>query len=67
MVAEPKCPACSVQGIQYITSSESAERSKGGDVRFYIAHCTECGHVYGVFTKAAHGASVNLSQFSSRP
>ena len=52
-VAQPKCPACSVQGIEYITSTDSTEQSKGGDTWFNVAHCSECGHVYGVFAKTA--------------
>lgn len=50
-IAEPKCPECKVQGIKYIVSSDSVEASKSGDTWFNIAHCSECGHVYGVFAK----------------
>lgn len=48
---EPKCPSCSIQGTKYIVSKESEEQSRGGDAWFNIAHCSECGHVYGVFAK----------------
>jgi len=52
MKAEPKCPSCDVRGRRYIISSESEARSYIRDAWFHIAHCSECGHVYGIFTKA---------------
>lgn len=51
MTAQPKCPGCGIKGVEYIISVESIEQSKGGDAWFEIAHCTQCGHVYGVFAK----------------
>lgn len=48
---EPKCPDCKIQGLQYIVSSKSDQHSNGGDAWFNIAHCNQCGHVYGVFAK----------------
>jgi uncharacterized Zn finger protein len=53
-MSEPKCPSCEVIGIKYIVSSESDQQSKGGVAWFNIAHCSECGHVYGVFAKTVH-------------
>lgn len=54
MVAEPKCPSCLVQGIQYVIASESQSKTGNGDAWFEIAHCSQCGHVYGVFAKIIH-------------
>ena len=28
--AQPKCPECKVEGVEYISSEESTEHSKGG-------------------------------------
>ena len=56
MKAEPVCPSCQLQGRRYIVSSESEEQSYLGDAWFHIAHCSECGHVYGIFTKAARAS-----------
>ncbi|MDH1697809.1 hypothetical protein N5I05_04480 [Acinetobacter johnsonii] len=50
-IAEPKCPDCRVQGLQFIVSSESKQASKGGDAWFEVVHCSQCGHTYGVFAK----------------
>ena len=50
-VSEPKCPECKIQGKEYIVSVESEQESRGGDAWFNIAHCSKCGHVYGVFAK----------------
>lgn len=59
-VAEPKCPSCGVQGTQYIVSTESEQQSRNGDPWFEIAHCSECGHVYGVFPKVVHKPRINI-------
>lgn len=64
MSAEPKCPSCQVQGIQQIVSSESEEQSKNGDTWFYVVYCSNCGHVYGVFTKIVHAPSIPHFPFS---
>lgn len=58
--AEPKCPDCKIQGREYVVSSDSVEASKGGDEWFNIAHCSKCGHVYGVFAKVVRSPTVNL-------
>ncbi|WOE32147.1 MULTISPECIES: hypothetical protein [unclassified Acinetobacter] len=57
-IAEPKCPDCKVQGLKYIVSSNSVEESKRGDTWFNIAHCSQCGHVYGVFAKIINAPSM---------
>ncbi len=54
-MAEPKCPSCSIEGLEHVVSSESAERAKQGNPWFYIAYCEDCGHVYGVFAKHVFG------------
>jgi len=59
-MAEPKCPSCGVQGLDHIVSSDSAEKHRSGDAWFNIAHCDECGHVYGVFNKVTLKPSVKL-------
>ncbi|MFJ7585615.1 hypothetical protein ACIQXT_29035 [Bacillus cereus] len=41
-------------------SKDSVEESRGGDAWFNIAHCDNCGHVYGVFAKTTLKPSVNL-------
>lgn len=50
---EPKCPSCSIIGIRYIVQSNSEKKSRAGDPWFNIVHCSECGHVYGVFNKVS--------------
>ncbi|HHZ87677.1 MAG TPA: transcriptional regulator [Chromatiales bacterium] len=61
-MADPKCPDCGVQGIDKIVSSDSIERSKRRTPWFHVAHCSECGYVYGIFSKHMLGAS-NGPQF----
>jgi len=60
MNATPKCPSCAVQGLPYLVSSESEERSYIGDAWFHIAHCSACGHVYGIFTKEMRASRTPL-------
>lgn len=50
-IAEPKCPDCKIQGAKYITCCETEVQSRGGEPWFEVAHCSQCGHVYGVFAK----------------
>ncbi len=50
-MADPKCPACSVAGMEHIISKESAERSKTKQPWFLVVHCDQCGHIYGVMAK----------------
>jgi hypothetical protein len=57
-MAEPRCPNCSVAGVEHIGTKHSTQASKGGDAWFEVAYCDRCGHVYGVFPK--HVLSHNL-------
>ncbi len=50
-MAEPRCPACDVSGMEHIVSKESRERSKTKQPWFLVVHCDQCGHVYGVLAK----------------
>ena len=56
-MADPKCPECAASGIETIASTPSKERSRENTPWFFVAHCDECGHVYGVFTKHVFGRS----------
>lgn len=56
-MAEPKCPDCGAAGMDKIVSSPSRERSKRGAPWFFVAHCDDCGHVYGTFVKHVFGRS----------
>jgi predicted Zn-ribbon and HTH transcriptional regulator len=58
--AGPKCPNCKVEGIEFISSNESTEQSKGGDPWFNVAFCNQCGHVHGIFNKVGLKPSVKL-------
>lgn len=49
--AQPKCPQCNIEGVEYISSIDSAERSNSDEPWFNIAYCNQCGHIYGVFNK----------------
>jgi len=50
---QPKCPICNVIGLEFITQQDSKMESKGGDPWFNVVHCSEGGHVYGVFNKVS--------------
>lgn len=52
--AEPKCPDCKIQGAKFITCCETDAQSRGGEPWFEVVHCSQCGHVYGVFAKIVH-------------
>ncbi len=52
--ARPTCPDCDIKGIEYIVSTPSTETSEGGDPWFNVAHCNQCGHVYGIFAKTVN-------------
>jgi uncharacterized Zn finger protein len=54
-MADPKCPDCGESGIDKITSTPSEERSRENTPWFYVSHCDNCGHVYGVFAKHVFG------------
>jgi curved DNA-binding protein CbpA len=49
---EPKCPQCSVVGVDHIVSRKGGSGSSRGKQfilsPFNIVFCSECGHVYGV-------------------
>lgn len=57
-MAEPKCPICEVVGTEYIISVDSVEESGASEAWFNIVHCSECGHVYGVFAKIIHSPKI---------
>ena len=50
-MAEPKCPQCQAEGISFIVSKDSVEKSKQGAPWFSVVHCNQCGHIYNVITK----------------
>ena len=56
-MADPKCPDCGETGIDKIVSTPSKELSKERRPWFYVAHCGNCGHIYGIFTKHVFGRS----------
>ncbi len=56
-MAGPKCPICATSGIDKIVSTPSTEVSRERRAWFYVAHCDDCGHVYGIFTKHVFGKS----------
>ena len=56
-MAEPKCPDCGESGIDKVVSTPSKEQSREKTPWYYIAHCDNCGHVYGIFTKHVFGRS----------
>ena len=49
---EPKCPRCSVVGVDHIVSRKGGSGSTRGKQfilsPFSVIFCSECGHVYGV-------------------
>lgn len=56
-MAEPKCPGYDTTGIENVVSKPSEEKSRQNTPWFYVAHCDNCGHVYGIFTKHVFGRS----------
>jgi curved DNA-binding protein CbpA len=54
---EPKCPSCSVVGIDHIVSRKAGSASSRGKqfilAPFSIVFCNACGHVYGVTPTSA--------------
>lgn len=56
-MAEPKCPACNTHGMDKIASKPSNQVGRDNTPWYYVAHCEDCGHVYGVFTKHVYGRS----------
>jgi uncharacterized Zn finger protein len=49
MAAQPKCPSCGGEGKEKVISTSSDQKAPGGMAKFEIVHCSDCGHVYGVF------------------
>ena len=49
---EPKCPQCSVAGVDHIVSRKGGSGSSRGKQfilsPFNVIFCNQCGHVYGV-------------------
>jgi hypothetical protein len=56
-MADPKCPACDTSGVEQIDSTPSKEVSRDNTPWYYVTHCGNCGHVYGIFTKHVFGRS----------
>lgn len=56
-MADPRCPDCDARGTDRIVSSPSKETARDNSPWFFVAHCDECGHVYGVFAKHVLGRS----------
>ena len=56
-MADPKCPDCGITGIEKIVSTASTEQAREKTPWYYVSHCDNCGHVYGVFTKHTYGRS----------
>lgn len=50
-MAEPKCPACSIEGIEHFASRRSVEQSRRRDPWFVVVYCNGCGHVHQVLAK----------------
>ena len=49
---EPRCPECSVVGVEHIVTKKGGARVSRGkqfiNAPFLIMFCAKCGHVYGV-------------------
>lgn len=56
-MADPKCPECGASGAEKIVSKPSKEVARENTPWFYVAHCDDCGHVYGIFVKHVFGRS----------
>lgn len=50
--AEPKCPSCSIVGVENISSRRAGSTSGRGKqfiaTPFNVIYCKSCGHIYGV-------------------
>jgi hypothetical protein len=62
-VAAPKCPSCSIAGLDHIISQNSEQQHGSGDAWFQIASCDACGHIYGVFAKITNPITPKLPNF----
>ena len=54
-MADPRCPGCDTRGIDRIVSTPSTEKARDNAPWFFVAHCADCGHVYGIFAKHVFG------------
>lgn len=43
---KPKCPSCNCTGVDKVTCVNGHVTLSGGESRFMVIHCAECGHVY---------------------
>lgn len=59
-MVEPKCPSCKAVGTAHVTATSSKAESGNGDAWFEIAHCDQCGYVYGVFPKYVFSPSTRV-------
>lgn len=50
-MTEPVCPQCGARGVDQIVSTPSKEKSRRGEPWFFVAHCSQCGHIYNVFAR----------------
>jgi uncharacterized Zn finger protein len=66
-MAQPKCPACGVEGVEKVASTDSKERDGAGDPWFFVVYCDNCGHVYGVFAKMVHTSERGLPAIPTPP
>jgi len=50
---EPRCPGCSVDGMEHIVSRKGGDISTGRkkltSSPFMVVFCDKCGHIYNVF------------------
>lgn len=51
---EPTCPQCKIEGIRFIVSQDSEQKSRIDEAWFDVVYCSNCGHVYGVFAKTVN-------------
>lgn len=51
--AEPRCPKCSIMGMNHIASKNGGASATAGKKflvsTFMVVYCDQCGYVYGVF------------------
>ena len=66
-IAEPRCPACQVVGVDKIVSTPSKERSKTKQPWFYIVQCSNCGHVYDIISKHSFTTTVTPNFVLPKP
>jgi uncharacterized Zn finger protein len=57
---EPKCPSCDARGKDLIALTDSRQHTKDGDALFYIVHCADCGHIYGIIPKGSRKPTLKV-------